>query len=188
MFDIEANQERIVHLGNELKNLRKSNKINSVSFSQSMGLSRLSLKKIEDGNVNSSLYHYMVAYDLLGKDVDFVIQSSDESINKKINEIIEICEKKNKWHYRLNKRISKSKTEIDEKYKKKLITLGRIIRAVREHHKKTMEEIAEKMEKKCTRQTYQLIEDGLPTTSVYDYFNVFNILNIQIVFAIKDKV
>ena len=98
MSKIESNQQRsavvfpknrkaLAQLGGNIKLACKRRKYTQVLISERTGLSRLTIRKIEQGDPTVSIGHYVAVLSVLGLTEDFAQVANDDELGRKLQDI-----------------------------------------------------------------------------------------------------
>lgn len=81
------NQKVLSQLGENIKLARKRRNFTQALISERTGLSRLTIRKIENGDATVSLGHYVAVLGVLGLVDDLVKVASDDALGRKLQDI-----------------------------------------------------------------------------------------------------
>jgi transcriptional regulator with XRE-family HTH domain len=81
------NQKVLAQLGENIKLARKRRNYTQVLISERTGLSRLTIRKIENGDSTVSLGHYVAVLGVLGLVDDLLKVASDDVLGRKLQDI-----------------------------------------------------------------------------------------------------
>lgn len=81
------NQKVLSQLGENIKLARKRRKYTQTLISERTGLSRLTVRKIENGDAKVSLGHYVSVLSVLGLVEDLAKVASDDELGRKLQDI-----------------------------------------------------------------------------------------------------
>ncbi|WP_218943467.1 helix-turn-helix domain-containing protein [Exilibacterium tricleocarpae] len=81
------NQEVLSRLGENIQLARKRRKYTQTLISERTGLSRLTIRKIENGDPKVSLGHYVAVLGVLGLVEDLAKVASDDELGRKLQDI-----------------------------------------------------------------------------------------------------
>lgn len=81
------NQKVLAHLGENIKLARKRRNYTQALISERTGLSRLTIRKIENGDPTVSLGHYVAVLGVLGLVDDLLQVASDDALGRKLQDI-----------------------------------------------------------------------------------------------------
>jgi transcriptional regulator with XRE-family HTH domain len=81
------NQRVLTQLGENIKLARKRRNFTQTLISERTGLSRLTIRKIENGDANVSLGHYVAVLSVLGLVDDLAKVASDDALGRKLQDI-----------------------------------------------------------------------------------------------------
>ncbi|WP_342322346.1 helix-turn-helix domain-containing protein [Kosakonia sp. BYX6] len=87
------NQKVLGQLGENIKLARKRRKLTQTMLSERTGLSRITIRKIEQGDPRVSLGHYVAVLGVLGLVDDFLKVARDDELGRKLQDI-ELLRKK----------------------------------------------------------------------------------------------
>ena len=77
----------LTQFGENIKLARKRRKLTQTMLSERTGLSRLTLRKIEQGDPKVSLGHYVAVLGVLGLVDDFLLLARDDELGRKLQDI-----------------------------------------------------------------------------------------------------
>lgn len=80
-------QQVLTQFGENIKLARKRRKLTQTMLSERTGLSRLTLRKIEQGDPKVSLGHYVAVLGVLGLVDDFLLLAMDDELGRKLQDI-----------------------------------------------------------------------------------------------------
>jgi transcriptional regulator with XRE-family HTH domain len=81
------NQKVLMQLGENIKLARKRRGYTQALISERTGLSRLTIRKIENGDAKVSLGHYVAVFGVLGLVEDLAAVASDDELGRKLQDI-----------------------------------------------------------------------------------------------------
>jgi transcriptional regulator with XRE-family HTH domain len=81
------NQKVLTQLGENIKLARKRRNYTQILISERTGLSRLTIRKIENGDSTVSLGHYVAVLGVLGLVDDLLKVASDDVLGRKLQDI-----------------------------------------------------------------------------------------------------
>ena len=81
------NQQILAQLGENIKLACKRRNYTQTLISERTGLSRLTIRKIEQGDPKVSLGHYVAVLSVLGLAEDFAKVASDDELGRKLQDI-----------------------------------------------------------------------------------------------------
>lgn len=81
------NQKVLAQLGENIKLARKRRNYTQILISERTGLSRLTIRKIENGDSTVSLGHYVAVLGVLGLVDDLLKVASDDVLGRKLQDI-----------------------------------------------------------------------------------------------------
>ena len=81
------NRRRLEQLGENIKLARKRRGYTQVLISQRIGLSRQTIRKIEQGDPRVSIGHYMAVLGVLGLSDDISVVARDDQLGRKLQDI-----------------------------------------------------------------------------------------------------
>lgn len=81
------NQRVLAQLGENIKLARKRRNYTQALISERTGLSRLTIRKIENGDATVSLGHYVAVLGVLGLVNDLLQVASDDTLGRKLQDI-----------------------------------------------------------------------------------------------------
>ena len=81
------NRRSLEQLGENIKLARKRRNYTQVLISQRTGLSRLTIRKIEQGDPSVSMGHYVAVLGVLGLAGDIAAVASDDVLGRKVQDI-----------------------------------------------------------------------------------------------------
>ena len=81
------NQKVLSQLGENIKLARKRRNYTQTLISERTGLSRLTIRKIENGDATVSLGHYVAVLSVLGLVEDLAKVASDDELGRKLQDI-----------------------------------------------------------------------------------------------------
>ena len=81
------NQRVLSHLGENIKLARKRRGYTQSLIAERTGLSRLTIRKIEQGDPTVSMGHYVAVLSVLGLVEDFSKVASDDELGRKLQDI-----------------------------------------------------------------------------------------------------
>jgi len=81
------NQQVLAQLGENIKLARKRRNYTQSLISERTGLSRLTIRKIENGDAKVSLGHYVAVLSVLGLVEDLAKVASDDELGRKLQDI-----------------------------------------------------------------------------------------------------
>lgn len=87
------NQKVLSQLGENIKLARKRRKYTQILISERTGLSRLTIRRIENGDSKVSLGHYVAVLSVLGLVDDLAKVACDDELGRKLQDI-ELLSKK----------------------------------------------------------------------------------------------
>lgn len=88
------NQKVLAQLGENIKLARKRRNYTQTLISERTGLSRLTIRKIENGDAKVSLGHYVAVLGVLGLVNDLEKVASDDELGRKLQDIKLISKQK----------------------------------------------------------------------------------------------
>lgn len=80
-------QRFLTQLGENIRLARKRRNYTQTLISERTGLSRLTIRKIENGDATVSLGHYVAVLSVLGLAEDFAKVASDDELGRKLQDI-----------------------------------------------------------------------------------------------------
>lgn len=80
-------QKILTQLGENIKLARKRRKITQTMLSERTGLSRITIRKIEQGDSRVSLGHYVAVLSVLGLVDDLLKVARDDELGRKLQDI-----------------------------------------------------------------------------------------------------
>lgn len=90
------NRKILEHLGDNIKLACKRRGYTQVLISQRTGLSRLTIRKIEQGDPKVSIGHYVSVLSMLGLTEDFARVANDDELGRKLQDIKLMSKQKGK--------------------------------------------------------------------------------------------
>ncbi len=81
------NRKVLEHLGDNIKLACKRRGYTQILISQRTGLSRLTIRKIEQGDPTVSIGHYVAVLSVLGLTEDFAKAGNDDELGRKLQDI-----------------------------------------------------------------------------------------------------